>query len=184
MEMMEKDQTPPMPPASSAAPGGFDLIELWVQKLIEAVGRVSPFTRGYLIDAHPVSFHKGMLVIGFDPEFEDHLGLVDNSRNHTLLATKLAELGHPNAIIKFIKAEAPSQHGSGMTARPCRRPSRSTRGRAKAPPMSAKSTENATGTAPEKRTAAIPFNKDEFKNDPLIQKALEIFKGTIVEVRG
>jgi hypothetical protein len=30
----------------------------------------------------------------FDPEFEDHLGLVDNARNHTLLATKLAELGH------------------------------------------------------------------------------------------
>jgi len=29
----------------------------------------------------------------------------------------------------------------------------------------------------------VPFNKDDFKNDPLIQKALEIFKGTIVEVR-
>jgi hypothetical protein len=29
----------------------------------------------------------------------------------------------------------------------------------------------------------VPFNKDDFKNDPLIQKALEIFKGQIVEVR-
>ena len=35
----------------------------------------------------------------------------------------------------------------------------------------------------EKKTAAVAFSKDDFKNDPLIQKALEIFKGTIVEVR-
>ena len=60
------------------------------------------------MEANPVSFEKNILVIGFDPEFEDHLGLVDNPRNHTLLQTKLAELGHPNAQIKFIKAEAPA----------------------------------------------------------------------------
>ena len=38
---------------------------------------------------------KNLFTIGFDPEFEDHIGLVDNPRNHTLLQTKLAELGHP-----------------------------------------------------------------------------------------
>ena len=38
--------------------------------------------------------------------------------------------------------------------------------------------------APAKtKTESIPFNKDDFKNDPLIQKALEIFKGQIVDVR-
>src|ERR1039458_9166306 len=92
-------------PVAAAAPG--NLAELW-SRLIDAIGRVSPFTRGYLIDAHPVSFEKNVLIIGFDPEFADHLGLVDNARNHTLLATKLAELGHANAMIKFIKAEAPA----------------------------------------------------------------------------
>ena len=71
------------------------------RSLIEAVGRVSPFTRSYLVDAHPVSFEKNVLVIGFDPEFEDHLGLVDNARNHTLLQTKLAELGHANCQIQI-----------------------------------------------------------------------------------
>ena len=81
--------------------------ELWA-RLLEAVGRASPFTRTYLLEAHPVSFQKNVFTIGFDPEFEDHLGLVDNARNHTLLQTKLLELGHPNAQIKFIKAEAPA----------------------------------------------------------------------------
>jgi DNA polymerase-3 subunit gamma/tau len=171
--------TPPPAAPVAAASGNFDLTELW-QKLIEAVGRVSPFTRGYLIDAHPVSFIKGTLVIGFDPEFEDHLGLVDNSRNHTLLATKLAELGHSNAMIKFIKAEAPDGW-ERVTASPP--PSKPAPVVAKASPMPAKPAEAATAAAPEKKTAAIPFNKDDFKNDPLIQKALEIFKGTIVEVR-
>ena len=33
------------------------------------------------------------------------------------------------------------------------------------------------------KPASVPFNKDDFKNDPLIQKALEIFKGQIVDVR-
>jgi len=79
-----------------------------VDALVEAVGRASPFTRTYLLEAHPVSFQKNVFIIGFDPEFEDHLGLVDNARNHTLLQTKLAELGHPNAQFKFIKADAPA----------------------------------------------------------------------------
>ena len=59
-----------------------------------------------MIEAQPVSFERGLLVIGFDPEFEDYRGLVDNARNHTLIQTKLAELGHPNSQIKFIRQES------------------------------------------------------------------------------
>jgi hypothetical protein len=41
-----------------------------------------------------------------------------------------------------------------------------------------------TETAPAKpKLESIPFSKEDFKNDPLIQKALEIFKGQIVDVR-
>jgi DNA polymerase-3 subunit gamma/tau len=166
---------PAVQAAAAAAPVG-DLAELWHQ-LVDAIGRVSPFTRGYLIDAHPVSFEKSVLVIGFDPEFEDHLGLVDNSRNHALLATKLAEMGHANAMIKFIKAEAPAGWHQKAAAAPAPTAPAAT----KAAPATAKPAEAAP--AAEKKSAPVPFNKDDFKNDPLIQKALEIFKGTIVEVR-
>jgi len=151
-------------PAATAPVSG-DLAELWT-RLIEAVGRVSQFTRTYLLDAHPVSFVQGVLTIGFDPEFEDHLGLVDNARNHTLLQTKLVELGHANTQIKFIKAEAPA----GLVTKPA----------ATAPAASAPTT---VTPAVVKPAAPVTFNKSDFKNDPLIQKALEIFKGQIVEVR-
>ncbi len=162
---------------ATAAPG--DLTGLWAN-LIDAVGKVSPFTRGYLIDAHPVSFEKNVFIIGYDPEFADHLGLVDNSRNHTLLATKLAELGHANAMIKFIKAEAPASWERKAAAAPTPSPAPA---KSVSTILPAKSVEPAPSAPAEKKLAPVAFNKDEFKNDPLIQKALEIFKGTIVEVR-
>ena len=94
-----------LPPVSA------DLDTICGSKPVESVpvGRASPFVRTYLLEAHPVSFGNNLLVIGFDPEFEDHLGLVDNARNHTLLQTRLAELGHSNCQIKFVLAEAPAK---------------------------------------------------------------------------
>jgi DNA polymerase-3 subunit gamma/tau len=142
-----------------------DLAEIWT-KLVEAVSRVSPFIRTYLLEAAPVSFEKNTLVIGFDPEFADHLALIDNPRNHTLLQTKLAEIGHPNAQIKFIKAELPAD-----------------RVRLIPPAPAAASTDAPTSVPTREKSAPGAFNKSDFKNDPLIQKALEIFKGQIVEVR-
>ena len=166
----------PATPSVAVTPG--DLAGLWTN-LIAAVGRASPFTRGYLIDAHPVSFEKNIFIIGFDPEFADHLGLVDNARNHTLLATKLAELGHANVMIKFIKAEAPAGwERKTVAATPPPIPAAT---KTSAPVSPAKLVEVSPAT--EKKTAPVVFSKEDFKNDPLIQKALEIFKGTIVEVR-
>jgi DNA polymerase-3 subunit gamma/tau len=180
-------ESPAPAPAPAVHPPG-SLNELW-SSLIEAVGRVSPFTRGYLIDAHLVSFEKGVLVIGFDPEFEDHLGLVDNSRNHTLLATKLAELGHPNSMVKFIKAETPASWVRQPVAyAPTQAPAQAPAAAPASPatPAAAAPTpgaEPAAAPAPEKKVVSVPFSKEDFKNDPLIQKALEVFKGTIIEVR-
>ncbi len=166
-------------PAAAAPVGENDLYQLW-HRLTEAVARVSPFTKSYLLEAHPVSFTKNVFTIGFDPEFEDHIGLVDNAKNHALLQTKLGELGHHNAQFKFIKAEAPESWGQ-RPAEPAPEPE---------PPKAAPAVAAKPASAPAAPPPAAPpvkektsFNKDEFKNDPLIKKALEIFKGTIVEVR-
>lgn len=86
--------------------GENNLPELWA-KLLDAVTRASRFTGDYLVNAHPVSFEKGVFTIGFEPEFEDQMGLVDNARNYALLQTKLAALGYPNSHIKFVIAKAP-----------------------------------------------------------------------------
>jgi DNA polymerase-3 subunit gamma/tau len=181
-------RTPIQPPAPSApmvpretaaaAIAVGNLGELWT-RLLESVARMSPFLRGYLADAHPVSFEKNIFVIGFDPEFEDKISLVDNAGNHTKLSTKLAELGHHGAMIRFVKADAPAGWQRPAAAAPAPVPAPKASPATTAP----KSVEAAPAPVIEKKSAPVPFNKDEFKNDPLIKKALEVFKGTIVEVR-
>jgi DNA polymerase-3 subunit gamma/tau len=163
----------PEPPAVTPPVSG-SLDDLW-KALVESVGRASPFVRSYLIEAQPISFDRGLLVIGFDPEFEDYLSLVDNSRNHTLLQTKLTELGQPNSQIKFIRQE------SGIIRAKKPEPAA---GATPAPPPAAAVKPSPVAAAPKvEKTTLAPFNKEDFKNDPLIKKALEIFKGSIIEVR-
>jgi hypothetical protein len=106
---------------------------------------------------------------------------VDNARNHTLLQTKLAELGHANVQIKFVKIEASAiaakqNEGVGVQA---------SAGSADTPKRELQQAKSAASTVPaaKSKPASVTFNKNDFKNDPLIQKALEIFKGQIVEVR-
>jgi DNA polymerase-3 subunit gamma/tau len=161
----------PMAPAGPENQGmPPEALELLWAKLVEAAQRASPFLRSYLLEAHPASFAGNVFTIGFDPEFSDHASLVDNAKNHTLLQTKLHELGHSGVQIKFIVAEAP----------PGRKPAVLTNG--------AKASETApapaaNGAKPKAKTKAGAADIAEFKNDPLIQHALEIFRGTIAEVR-
>jgi DNA polymerase-3 subunit gamma/tau len=157
------------PVVAATSAGETELEQLWV-RLVEAVGRASPFVRTYFTEAHPVSLAKNVLTIGFDEEFAAHIPLVDNSKNHTLIQTKLAELGHPHVQVKFIKAEAPPNRKSAPAATPASAPAPA--------PVPAK-----TAAAEPAKTEPVSFDKDNFKNDPLIQKALEVFKGQIVDVR-
>ena len=163
---------------SSAAPPSANLESLW-SNLVDAAGRASPFIQSYLREAHPVSFAKNLLTIGFDPEFADHLSLVDNSKNHTLLATKMTELGHHGAQFKFIKAEAPANRARPVApaAAPAPTPT------VAAPKVAPKATTADVLPPAAPKSAPVAFSQDDFKNDPLIQKALEVFKGRIVEVR-
>jgi hypothetical protein len=95
--------------------------------------------------------------------------LVNNSKTHALLQAKLQELGHANAQIRFLKSE---QTLPRATPPPAPAPQQ-------APPPPPKPE---SAPAKTERAASSP-NAEDFKNDPLIQKALEMFKGQIVDVR-
>jgi DNA polymerase-3 subunit gamma/tau len=168
---------PTAQPLSSSGVGG-ELGVLW-GRLVEAVSRASPFVHAYLVKAHPVSLTKNLLTIGFDPEFADQISLVDNSRNHALFQTKLAELGHPQAQVKFIEAAAALP--SAPVAPVVLSPSVVANGPAAPAAPAAKPVAEAAPSKPKPEPDTS--SKDDFKNDPLIQKALEIFKGQIVEAR-
>jgi DNA polymerase-3 subunit gamma/tau len=175
-EPAKMQETSPEAPASTK---NVDLAALWAN-LLDAVGRVSGFTRSYLIEAHPVSLNKSLFTIGFDPEFADHITLVDNSRNHTLISTKLAELGHHGMQVKFVTANRPEGFDAPQPV--AKAPEAATP--QKTAPVKLPEQKNTTQAAPASERVPQPvFNKEEFKNDALIKKALEIFKGQIIEVR-
>jgi DNA polymerase III subunit gamma/tau len=166
---MRSSQTTPAPAAVAIA-DDVDLQSLW-PNLLEAIGRVSPFARSYFIEAHPISFAKNVFTIGFDPEFAEHIAMVDNAKNHTLIATKLSELGYSGAQVKIVQAERP-EHFAAQTA-PVLPPE----------PAATQAPVGARSAAPSSPPKPAQLDPSEFKNDPLIKKALEVFKGTIVEVR-
>jgi DNA polymerase-3 subunit gamma/tau len=199
--------TPVAPPAPV-----IHLDQLW-NELLESAGRASPFIKQYLIEAHPVSMTTKLLTVGFDPEFADHISLIDNSKNQQLLQTKLAELGFRNMNIKFIKAETPSGYKRAVPLPPEPETPSQTPVAPPTPPVpppvaskpspapivadsvtaaaptpavqqpAAPAPVDTPAPAPVHKSESIPFSKDDFKNDPLIQKALEMFKAQVIDVR-
>ncbi len=174
----------PLKETAERAGAAVDLVQLW-QTVLEAVGRVSAFTRSYLLEARPLSFEKQVLTLGYDPEFSDQLELVNTPKTQALLQTKLQEQGHPGVQVKFVKAESPAP-GSVPDSEPAASAPTLVPPAAPAPRASAPQAVPAPAAAAQSQPAKpVPekISTEEFKNDALIQKALEIFKGQIVEAR-
>jgi DNA polymerase-3 subunit gamma/tau len=122
-----------------------------------------------------------VLTIGFDPEFADHLELVNNQKTHAILQTKLKELGQPDTQIKFVQAERPDSFARVEASAPPAPPTSPTL--PTSPPLPQPASSAAAAPLARKKVEPAALNAEDFKNDPLIKKALEIFKGQIVEVR-
>jgi len=121
---------------------------------VDHLGKVTPLARSYLVGTRPLGMQGNVLVIGFDQEFADRRDFADRPRNIEVLRAKLKEKLRMDVALKFEVVKS-------------------------ATPAPAKSAAAALGKGAEAGKKGL----DEFKDDPLIKKALEIFKGTIVEVR-
>ena len=168
----------PVPASPPVIAAEIDLVSVWTE-LLDAVGRASPFTRGHLVEAHPISLTPKLLTIGYDPEFADEMTLADNPKTHSILQTKLGEAGHRGVQVKFVQADRPPGWAANRVAA-------SGAVQAQEPPNEAKAPASGAAVLPprrEKPAGPVSLSLEDFKNDPLIQKALEIFKGQIVEVR-
>ena len=141
---------------SSPAPS---LDEAW-EYAVEHLGKVTPLAKSYFIGTRPLGLQGGVLRVGFDPEFAERKEFADRPRNIEVLQASLKEKLRIDVAVKFevtdaAASPAPRAFASGPTK----------------PAGMSKVAE------PGKK------NLDDFKNDPLIKKALEIFKGTIVDVK-
>jgi DNA polymerase-3 subunit gamma/tau len=170
---------PALAPAAivaSAAP--VDLASLWTS-VLDCVSRISLFTHSYLVNAHPVSFERKVLTIGFPPEFADQIDLVDNTKNRKIIQGVLQDLGHGEVGLKMVKTKEPATHPAPAAASPAP----AVHPRKVRPAPAAGSPAPAAGKAEGAPPPVPTISKEEFRNDPLIKQALEIFKGQLVEIK-
>lgn len=165
-----RETAAPVPAPVVAEPPSADLEATW-QRLLDSLNSHG-FLRAYLVEATPVSLDKNLLTVGFNPEMADQLPMIDTKKNHDILAGKLADLGHAGVKTKFTLLDQPVYRIP--PAAPAPEPVRA------AAPAAAKKQEAPKAEAPPQPQS---FNKDDFLNDPLIKKALEVFKGQIVDIR-
>ena len=121
------------------------------------------FTKSYFTEAYPLSLENGVMTIGFPEPFSSQMELADNKETNKVLIQSLKKLGKEVREIRYTIADRPADWVVASAEKTA--------------------TDDATSDAAPTKPPEGPVDMEQFKNDPLIQKALEVFKGQIVDVR-
>ncbi len=166
---------------ASTEGGGAEGVEaIWAQ----IIGMASPFTRSALQAGRPVSLERGILTISYAEGLDSQCTVVDTDRVRRGIESKLAEMGRP-ATLRFVRGGSPPAGYAAPSAALASAPE-APRTAPTAPAPGGSGSSAAVGGAPKpKPEKVVPIKLDpvEFKNDPLIKEAIELFKGQLVEVR-
>jgi len=169
---------------------------VWSQ-LLGSLATTHRFVQSYLAQAVPVSLDRGVLTIAWGPEVADQMELVNTDRNKQVIQQRLTELGLEVSQVRFAQSSeptatpaAPSPASDLAAAATAERvapvaatPNAEPQGAGQKPRPNSEP-RSVSAATPGKAEAPAPFDKEAFMNDPMIRKALEVFRGHIAEVRG
>ncbi len=144
----------------SESPVVSDLKLLWV----DMMNSLGVFSRAYFQEAYLQSVKGGVVKIGFPEAFAPQMELADTKETNKALIEALNKVGQSVRAVSYVIADRPADWA------PLKVGEASVAEIAKEGNVSTKPTEG-------------PIDMEEFKNDPLIKKALEVFKGQIVDIR-
>lgn len=164
------DITPPPtrvaePPPASPKPEGSEADELTRLKrrwpaLLGIIGNAAQLAAPCMKEAEPIRVEGDHVILGFDPEFGDHLKRVDTSRTRLVIEKVLGhELKRPIGV-KFVLEDRPQAESDPHTQQP--------------PPVPQE-------TKRSNETQGI--SRRNFADDPIVQKTVETFGGAIYDVR-
>lgn len=177
---------PPAAPSTSSAAsvGSMDPVELWAQ----VVAAAGPMVRPALQAGTPISWEKGVLTVGYPAALEGQRVMAESERTRKTVESKLTELGRPGTV-KFTRIADPAggagvggaggaPGAAGVSGQP-QAGGTGVRGAAASAPSGSPS---AAAKAKPEKVVPLKISDAEFKNDPLIKEALELFKGQRVNV--
>jgi DNA polymerase-3 subunit gamma/tau len=153
----------PPPPAHGKRPGHDEAAHLksrW-PALLGVIAETAQLAAPYLKEAEPLRVEGDHVILGFDPEFGEHLKRVDTSR--TRLAIEKA-LGHElkrTVGVKFAIEERPQAESEPQPP---------------PPPAPAPKAQEAPAKAPAAK-------KRNLADDPIVKKTAELFGGDVFDVR-
>ncbi|MGB0586703.1 MAG: DNA polymerase III subunit gamma/tau [Limisphaerales bacterium] len=150
-------------PAPQSVPAT-DLSTVWAA-MLDTLG---VFSRAYFQEAFLKSIEGDDVTIGFPEDFAPQMELANSKETNQSLIAALSKAGHSIRTVSYVIAERPSDWIPSAID---------------APGASEGVVEPATNAGGEPLPPKGPINKEEFENDPLIKKALKVFKGQIVDVR-
>lgn len=145
------------------------------EKLILSAGTQSAFLRAALEKAHLSRLSERTLVIGMDPAIVSMMALANTPKNVKAIKAALKDQGFSRMDVEFVEEPHPSGTAPELPSLDVPPPANTTR-------HSGPQTEKRESPEPEP-IQPVKMDPEEFKNDPLIREALEIFKGQIVDVR-
>jgi DNA polymerase-3 subunit gamma/tau len=157
------------PPRSTTHRAAPDLAATW-EELLGQVAEAQPILHGYLVEARPSLSDDGVLTIVFPTEFAMHKELADTPLHVRFIQTRLKQSFGCDVSVRFSVED--SVGVAPVLSKPVA--SSATARRAVDEPIPA----SAPKSAPSKDKI------QDLRKDPLIQKALEIFRGSIVDARG
>ena len=161
----------PPPPQSkvqerSAGTGGPTVASVaskWPQ-IIEKVGQISVAAKGSLADARPLRVEDGNVVIGFEPDFANEIDRFKNLRNRKAVEKALERALGQSVGVVF---EIASGDDFANAARP----------------STEEVADSDASKADEGNEGSASKTKSNIISDPVVQKAMEMFDGSIMEVR-
>ncbi|MCF7669828.1 MAG: DNA polymerase III subunit gamma/tau [Verrucomicrobia bacterium] len=178
------DSKPSQPADATGTPPRLedDLAGAW-NHLLQAI-KVSNFMiHNSLVFTYPKSYTGKTLTIALPKAHENQIHIINSKDAKQVIKDKLQELGLGKPNLKFVVSEdkpaasEPTPTQAPAPAENTSAPSSPSPPETDTKPPQHEPTSSSSGTA---QTPPVPNAKEDFKNDPLIKQALEIFKGHIV----
>jgi DNA polymerase-3 subunit gamma/tau len=161
-------------PSPSTSGEVMDPKKAW-QGVLELASKENPFLHSYLVNGQPIEMGHGRLTIGFAPSLADQIEMVDQKKHHKTLEELLAQLGFTGLGLRFVVSK--------QVAEPIK-PKHDDETPSAITPVSQPSDQNSglADSSTAHKAPAVPIDPAAFLEDPLIQKALETFKGRLINI--
>lgn len=162
---------PPPQVATVAAGSEVELLRSRWRAIVDNVGKLAPLAKAAILDACPVSVDGNVVVLGFDPEFAEHLQRMEVPRHSQTLKNELKSVlkREVNVSYRLLK---PGEKVALPTDMPVKAAVAVEQGQ-KTEPVP---TGQATKTEVRKKAS-------DWMKDTTVRKAIDMFDGEIVDVR-